>query len=378
MTNRDRLLAIMDHKSPDRIPWIPRLQLWHTAHLHQGTLPDRFAGMSLRQIERQLGMGTPAREGQVFAAEQRGDVEVKSRQEGESTLYTYRTPVGQVQSRYRSSAELEKVGIQSLEVEHQIKGPADFAVVEYLLEHMHYIPTYEKYRQYEAEIGEDGYPLVAAGDCPFHHFLQKLAGYNNAYYLLADCPDETERLLRTMEELERERIWPVVAASPARLILHGVHFDSNMTPPPLFSRYITPYYQDFSDLLHGHDKLLCMHADNDSRLILGHLQEAGFDMVETFTTAPQVSCTLEEARRFWGNEMIIWGAVPSVVLEETYSEAQFEAYLRGVFRTVAPGDAFILGVADNVMPGALLSRLERIGEMVAEWGAYPIDAGCIV
>ncbi len=378
MTNRDRLLAIMDHKSPDRIPWIPRLQLWHTAHLHQGTLPDRFAGMSLRQIERQLGMGTPAREGQVFAAEQRGDVEVKSRQEGESTLYTYRTPVGQVQSRYRSSAELEKVGIQSLEVEHQIKGPADFAVVEYLLEHMHYIPTYEKYRQYEAEIGEDGYPLVAAGDCPFHHFLQKLAGYNNAYYLLADCPDETERLLRTMEELERERIWPVVAASPARLILHGVHFDSNMTPPPLFSRYITPYYQDFSDLLHGHDKLLCMHADSDSRLILGHLQEAGFDMVETFTTAPQVSCTLEEARRFWGNEMIIWGAVPSVVLEETYSEAQFEAYLRGVFRTVAPGDAFILGVADNVMPGALLSRLERIGEMVAEWGAYPIDAGCIV
>lgn len=378
MTNRERLLAIMDRKSPDRIPWIPRLQLWHTAHLHQGTLPDRFVGMSLRQIERQLGMGTPAREGQIFAAEQRGDVEVQSRQEGESTLYTYRTPVGQVQSRYRSSAELEKVGIQSLEVEHQIKGPADFAVVEYLLEHMHYIPTYEKYRQYEAEIGEDGYPLVAAGDCPFHHFLQKLAGYNNAYYLLADCPDEAEGLLRTMEELERERIWPVVAASPARLILHGVHFDSNMTPPPLFSRYITPYYQDFSDLLHGHDKLLCMHADNDSRLILGHLQEAGFDMVETFTTAPQVSCTLEEARRFWGNEMIIWGAVPSVILEETYSEAQFEAYLRGVFRTVAPGDAFILGVADNVMPGALLSRLERIGEMVAEWGDYPIDAGRIV
>lgn len=87
-----------------------------------------------------------------------------------------------------------------------------------------------------------------------------------------------------------------------------------------------------------------------------------------------MSCTLEEARRFWGDEMIIWGAVPSVILEETYSEAQFEAYLRGVFCTVAPGDAFILGVADNVMPGALLSRLERIGEMVADWGAYPIDA----
>jgi hypothetical protein len=373
MTNRERLLAIMDGKSPDRIPWIPRLQIWHTAHQRQGTLPGCFAGLSLRQIERGLGMGTPAREGQIFAAEQRGDVEVKSRREGECTVYTYRTPVGQVESRYRSSAELEKVGIQSLEVEHMIKGPADFAVVEYMLEHTHYIPTYERYRQYEAEIGEDGYPLVAAGDCPFHHFLQKLAGYNEAYYLLADCPGETERLLRVMEELERERVWPVVAASPARLILHGVHFDSTLTPPPLFSRYITPYYQEFSDLLHGHDKVLCMHADNDSRLILRHLQEAGFDMVETFTTEPQATCTLEEARRCWGTEMIIWGAVPSVILEETYSEAQFEAYLRRIFRTVAPGDAFILGVADNVMPGALLHRLERIGEMVEAWGDYPID-----
>jgi len=218
---------------------------------------------------------------------------------------------------------------------------------------------------------------VAAGDCPLHHFLQKLAGYHHAYYCLADWPEEVEHLLRTMEELERERLWPVVAASPARLILHGVHFDSLLTPPPLFSRYITPYYQEFSELLHQRGKTLCMHADNDSRLILGHLKEAGFDMVETFTTQPQVSCTLEEARRAWGTGMIIWGGVPSVILEETYTEAQFEDYLRRVFYTIAPGDAFILGVADNVMPGALLERLERIGEMVAAWGEYPIDPACV-
>jgi hypothetical protein len=48
--------------------------------------------------------------------------------------------------------------------------------------------------------------------------------------------------------------------------------------------------------------------------------------------------------------------------------------MRQVFRTIAPGDALILGVADNIMPGSLLERLERIAEMVAEWGNYPIDA----
>jgi uroporphyrinogen-III decarboxylase len=96
-------------------------------------------------------------------------------------------------------------------------------------------------------------------------------------------------------------------------------------------------------------------------------------MAETFTTTPQASCTLEEARETWGNDVIIWGAVPSVILEDTYSDEAFEAYMKEIFRTVAPGDAFILGVADNVMPNARLDRLERITEMVETWGHYPID-----
>ncbi|HIG55902.1 MAG TPA: hypothetical protein EYQ18_18370 [Candidatus Handelsmanbacteria bacterium] len=374
MSNRERLLTIMDGGQPDRIPWIPRLQIWHTAHQRQGSLPARFADRSLRQIERELGMGTPARDGQIFTIDERGDVEIETRSEGHSDITTYRTPAGTVSTRHQRSDELERLGIQSLEVEHMIKGPNDFAAVEYMVQNAYYEPTPKTYIDYEAEIGEDGYPLVAAGDCPFHHFLQKMTGYQQGYYILNDYPREVQHLLETMEAIDRERLWPVVAESPARLILHGLHFDSLMTPPPLFDRYITPYYRDFSALLHQRDKKLCMHADNDSRLILHHLQEAGFDMVETFTTWPQVSCTLAEARQTWGKRMIIWGAVPSVILEPVYPDDEFEAYMRQVFRTIAPGDALILGVADNIMPGALLERLERIAEMVAEWGNYPIDA----
>jgi len=373
MTNRERLLTVLDGGSPDRIPWIPRLQIWHTAHSRQGTLPEPFQGLSLPEVERELDMGNPARGGRLFTSEQGGDVEVTQTSEGDTVLITYCTPVGSVSIRHRHTEEQKALGLGGLEVEHMIKSPADFAVVEYLVEHTHYHPTYEEYRAYEEEIGEDGYPMVSAGDCPFHYFLQKLAGYQNGYYLLNDFPDEVEHLMATIEEVDRENLWPIIAHSPARLILHGVHFDSSITPPPFFSRYITPYYQDFSELLHQHDKTLAMHADNDSRLILEHIEEAGFDMAETFTTAPQVTCTLEEARRAWEDRVIIWGAVPSVMLEPAYSEEVFETYMRQLFRTIAPGDAFILGVSDNIMPAALLGRLRRIAEMVEEWGTYPID-----
>ncbi|MDP6779894.1 MAG: uroporphyrinogen decarboxylase family protein [Candidatus Latescibacteria bacterium] len=377
MTNRERLLAVLDGRSPDRVPWIPRLQIWHTANRNRGSLPARFEGMSLREIESVLGMGTPARGGKVFSSVQGGDVEVSSAEEGMSRVTTYRTPAGTVSTRHRRSEELDQAGIGALEIEHMIKGPEDFDAVEYLVRHTEYSATYDDFAAYDAEIGEDGYPLVSAGDCPLHHFLQKLAGYQAGFYMLHDYPDRVERLLETMEEIDRERMWPLVVDSPARLILHGVHLDSMITPPPLFTRYITPYYKDFSAKLHERGKTLGAHLDNDTRLILDHIREAGFDLADTFTTAPQVSCTLEEAREAWGTDVIIWGAVPSVILEDAFSDDAFEATMRGVFRTAAPGDAFVLGVADNVMPNARVDRLERITEMVEKWGDFPIDPAAI-
>lgn len=374
MTNRERLLAIMSSKPPDRIPWIPRLLLWFNAHKKAGTLPERYQDWTLREIERDLNLGTPARDGRVFVTRLK-NVEVKqTRLNDWETLHEYITPVGTVTTLWRGSAVLRQKAIQDLQVEFMLKRREDYAVVEYIIENTEYVPTYEEYLAYDADIGDDGVPIVPCGDCPFHHWMRALVGYNDAYYHLNDYSNEVERLLKLMEQRDREIVWKLIAHSPALLILHGVHFDSYMTPPPIFERFITPYYQEFSRLLKAHGKTLCMHADADSRLILRHIQEAGFDMVETFTTAPMVSCTLAEARAVWANEVIIWGGVPSVILEDTYMDEQFEDYMMNVFDTIAPGDAFILGVADNVMPAAKIERIRRISEMVEERGWYPVQS----
>ncbi len=107
MTNRERLLAIMEGRSPDRVPWIPRLLIWYRAQVMRGRLPERLRGMPLREVERTLGMGTPAREGRVFSSTQGGDVEVTTRREGMSVVTTYRTPAGTVQTRAQRSEEWE-------------------------------------------------------------------------------------------------------------------------------------------------------------------------------------------------------------------------------------------------------------------------------
>ncbi len=371
MTTRDRILAVLDRKSPDRIPWVARLDLWYHARIVEGNLPTRFQGMNLVEVGRALRTGNPARDGRVFTARYEG-LEVRTERAPGVLRHRFVTPYGEVVFGRILSDKVSVTTDQGLPLEHPIQRVEDYQVLEYIAEHTYYDPCYEEYLAYEAAVGDEGFPMVSCGDCPFHYFLLHLAGYNQAYFEMVDHPQEFERLLTVMTQVERERLWPVVADSPARLILHGVHFDSQMTPPRQFRRYITPYYKEFSTLLHSRGKSLAWHADDDSKAILGEVREAGFDMSECFCTSPMVEVTLEEARASWGTDVIIFGGVPSIVLEPTYPEEEFEEYMRGVFRAIAPGDAFILGVADNVMPTSLIERVERISELVETHGAYPV------
>ena len=372
MTNRDRILAILDGKTPDRIPWIPRLQIWYEANRRQGSLPAGWRNWSLRQVEREVFGGTAARDGFVYRTEIR-NVEIRKQQLSDmQTLTEYVTPVGTVTTRLQTTELLRRQGIQDCEVGFMLKRRRDYPVVEYIIEHTHYRPTFEEYGRYEQQIGQDGYPMVNCGDCPFHYWMRTLVGYDQGYFHLNDFTRQVEHLLGVLTDHLKDRLWPMMLESPARLLVHGHHLSSQMTPPPLFERYILPYYRQLSPKFRARGKLLALHADNDTRAILSHIQRAGFGMAECFVTEPMVPTTMSEARRAWGDRVIIWGGVPSVILEAPYTDEQFEQFMDNLFRTIAPGKAFILGIADNAMPGSKIERIKRITQMVERRGAYPI------
>jgi hypothetical protein len=372
MTNRQRLEAVLDGRSPDRLPWFPRLELWYQAHKRRGDLPEKYRGWTLRQIEKDLGMGTPARDGRVYRTRMHG-VEVRSEEVDGETHTEYRTPRGTVTTRQRGSQTLEQGGIAArMQVKHLIQGPEDYAPVEYMIEHTEILPAYEDYRAYDAETGEDGLPMVYAGQEPMYRILQDLIGYNQAFFHLADYCDEVKHLYDVLLE-QALQVQQVVLDSPARLILHGEHFDSMMTPPPFFRQYMLAYFQEYAEKLHARGKALVCHADADTSRLLDLIVESGFDMAECFVTAPMVKVTLAQARAAFGARVSIWGGIPSVMMCEPVTDAEFERSLADLFRTITPGDAFILGVADNVMAEAKFDRIARVTELVEERGALPLD-----
>lgn len=372
MTNRERILAILDGGQVDRIPWIPRLAIWYEAHKQVGTLPQEYRDKSLRQVERDVFGGTAGRDGLIYRVRLDNVQQRAFWPNSMETVTEYVTPVGSVTTRLRGTGVLRQHAIQDAEVGFMLKRREDYAVVQHIVENTQYTPAYEEYEQYEKELGDDGYPMVNCGDCPFHHWMRALAGYDQAIFHLNDFPNEVERLLAVLTDRYKETIWRHMLDSPARLIMHGHHLSSQMTPPSLFEKYILPYYEELAPQMRQRGKVLVLHADNDTRHILSHIERAGFGMAECFVTDPMVETTLAEARQAWGDRVIIFGGVPSSILEDPFTEEQFEAYMDEVFRAIAPGRAFLLGIADNAMPGSKIERIRRITEMVDQRGWCPI------
>ncbi len=89
--------------------------------------------------------------------------------------------------------------------------------------------------------------------------------------------------------------------------------------------------------------------------------ETGFDAVDCFACAPLVACTFQEARRRWGDKLVIWGGVPSTLLEGPYTDRQLEEHLEMLAREAA-GARFIAGISDQAMPGSRLERIRRLGD----------------
>ncbi|UCF96076.1 MAG: hypothetical protein JSV89_12920 [Spirochaetaceae bacterium] len=326
----------------------------------------------MRQIQRDLNVGDSARQGKILDVIFDG-VEVVETKSGIQCGIEYHTPVGGIRTVRQFTGEAQGQGLPATTVEYLLKEPKDFKVWEWIVEHARYEPKYEEFNLYDAQVGEMGLPVVEVGRVPFNDFLFNLAGYEQAFYLLNDYPQEVEHLLEVMVEAQRLKLWPVISCSPAKLVVHGVHLASQLTPPPLFRKYILPFYQELIPLLHDHGKYVAMHADNDTSLILDLIERSGWDMVECFVTAPMVPVTLRQARETWGSRMIIWGGIPSSMLSPSVSESDFRSYVGEVLRTIAPGDAFILGVADNVMPDSMIERVEWISEFLEKNGRYPIE-----
>lgn len=385
---RERVVAVLEGRKPDRLPFIDRFTLWYTSHTRAGTVPEAYRGMSMTEVHRAAGMGEQLMM-TVHSRRLRG-VELVLTLEGEEiyhetdpviesfprlydilpadrpgiTLAELITPVGKLTMQSKLVPDMIESGTVPFMQEHPIKDAEDYPVLEYIVEHAEFVPKFDQVYAEQERMGDIGFVVPFLTRVPFQRILLDFVGEVPLFYMLHDDPQLVEKMVALFDQLLVDDIHHL-AEFQHPYIEFPDNIDGVMTNPVLFKKYCLPYFQRYTELLHGQGKKVGSHTDGNQKPLLSLLAETGLDVCEAFTPDPVTECTFEEAWHAWRDGPIIWGGIPSPILEERTSESEFRDYVARVLDTVGDG-SIILGVGDMVMGNNLIERVRYIADRVEE------------
>jgi uroporphyrinogen-III decarboxylase len=229
-----------------------------------------------------------------------------------------------------------------------IKDAADYAAFEYIIERCEHRYLFDEHRVLQEEIGEVGYVLPFTERAPFQNLLIDCVGEIPLFFMIKDEPQLFQQLLKLLDE-QMVLVLGGLAGSKLDIIEFNDNLEGQMTNPKLFREYSLPAYQRYADLVHGLGIKIGSHTDGNLKSLLGLLKESGLDVCESISPAPLTPYTFDEVWSAWENGPIIWGAIPSPILEERTPEGEFQETIEHMLETINQ-PRIILGVADMMLP----------------------------
>jgi 5-methyltetrahydrofolate--homocysteine methyltransferase len=158
------------------------------------------------------------------------------------------------------------------------------------------------------------------------------------------------------------------------MVLWGANVDDMITYPAYFEKEITPWIRKASGVLGEKGKVAVVHCDGENHGLMDLIRDSGMHVAEAICPYPMTKVRVEEYYQQWSDKLTIFGGIPSnILLAESATDEEFEAYLDQLFKVIAPGRRFILGVADTTPPNAVFDRLIRIGERVEKEARLPLS-----
>jgi len=401
-THKSRMLAAFRGEEVDRLPYVPRLDLWYLANSVSGTLPKQHVGRAQNDIARaegwtvyfrfadnildpqvqkmylHRGIGLFSTRDTLYDFVMPRDVEIKVNRADGKIRVEYHTPIGMVSSTMHYDESSQRLGITApMIVDHLIQKPEDYGPAGYLYEHMGILPNFGRFERWaKEEMRDDGVAVAQGfmGASPVHQIQRDLIDPTQFYFHYTDHSAKMLELAGKMEHLF-DKMLHILCDSPAEVIWWGANYDDMLTYPPYFEKEITPWIRKASKQLGAMGKLVMCHTDGENEGLMDLIRDSGMHIAESICPTPMTKISLAEYYRRWSSHLTLCGGIPSTILLPDTSEADFEAYMDELFKAVAPGKRMLVGIADQVPPNAVFSRLQRIGERVEREGRLPLAAG---
>ena len=327
MTPRERVMKALRFEKVDRVPFT----------MYSGMAPPCAVERDLRNRGMCLVRGVD-----VFRTH-RPDVKESHRyyqKDGKRLLdIVFETPVGTL------TMLKEPAGFTTWIHERMFKSPDDYKAIRFMIENERYEPCYGDFLRAERDLGGDFHVRTHLGAEPMQVLVSgDFLSMESFCVEWMENRDEVVALAELIARKRREAL-PLVADSPAGLVMLGGNVVPEVTGPPVFERYYLPYYDEIASALHPRGKLIGSHLDANCKVLAPLIARSKLDCIEAFTPAPTTDMTLGEARAAWPDK-VLWLNFPSQV--HLAPDAEVERATVGLLGEVPRVEGILMGNTETI------------------------------
>jgi hypothetical protein len=364
----ERVRAVYQGQVPDQVPLLLDLSHWYKKNRK---VPFNLSGFTaveqgLVDLHRQIGAVSYIEMGGIYSlVSEEPTAKIESFTDNGVFSTRITTPLGSLCEERVFNPDSYSYGIRN----HLLQSPADFPIVEYLMERLQCRPKWELYRAWQSALGELAYPYAQLPYSGSGYLMARNMGVEATVYAIHDAPAQVQHLVQTINTCNL-RILDAILDGPFETLIISDNYDSNVQTKEFFDAYVRDYYTEVARRLHAKGKYLAVHVDGESRGVLGWLAECGADCADALTPAPMFARTPEQMRAESGPGLILSGGIPATLFGATGSDATFVECVKRWLDTRRASPRLIMAAGDQVPTDAPFHRIAMLSELVAQYGRY--------
>jgi|GEM_PF-354331 len=301
MTPKQRWLAALEFKPIDHLPFWPKL---NPAYAPAQSPP--FHDMDLMQLHRWIGSEPQVGLSVSILRETRSNTGYEEHEQDGVRHKTFHTPAADLTARM----EWDEDSRSWHPVTFPIKTRQDIAIMTQWYDDLQVDVDRDKLSEAQANyerIGQDAVVQASIGESGLMHWVEWLAGIENAHFLLADFPDEVWGLFESIQRVLLRHAEILIEHSPADLLYLVENTSTTLISVEQYQRYDYAHIKQLGELVTGAGRRLMLHMCGHLKALLGDLSTLPVTGFEAFTAPTLGNTTLLDGRTTCPGKALVGG-----------------------------------------------------------------------
>lgn len=300
MTPKERWLAAIRMKPVDRLPFWPKLD---------GAYPKAqgapFHDLELDAIHHWIGSDKHTWIADC-TREVRKSTSVNTSQENGTMRTVYRSPRGELRLVRKFDAPSQswhptEFPVRTIENVHVMTEVFEDVTVELDADQL------RKARHQAERIGQDALTGHFIGESPLMHWVEWVAGVENAHFLLMDHQQEVEALFEAMHGVLLQKTRLLCEYSPADVFYLIENTSTTLISPDQYRQYCTRHIGEYARLTKAADRNLILHMCGHLKALLPDLAQIPAQAFEAFTSPTLGNTSLLDGRSACPDKCLVGG-----------------------------------------------------------------------